>query len=197
MGLFSRKPKEPVVHAEVQRYVYVPATAEAVAAQIGEYSALHSPKHADEHVLTLSAAGGWTRVELPIALHPWTFHNVAYWLLDTDGADNTVVAVSAASPTHAGYRLVRDPEMPDGLCGIDDDGQHITVEVPMNHVVRGDEVPVWDTFVIPSDREFAATGSVEVVADVLLEDPGHDLNPTNEATIKDRKRLKQFTQNMF
>lgn len=186
MGLFSRKEKEPVVHAEVRRYVYVPAEAEAVTGQLQAYSELHSPKHADQQLLRLSSADGWVRVELPRCLHPWTFHNVAYWLLDTDGADNRVVAVSETSPHHPGYRLVRDPEMPDGLCGIDDSGQHWSIAVPTNDVVRGDEVPARDTYEIPPDPDFTSACSVEA----LMEDPGHDLNPTNTSTFGQRKHLR-------
>lgn len=193
MGLFSRKQKEPVVHAEVRRWVYVPSDVEAVRTQLVAYSRLHSPKNAETHALRLSTTDGWTRVDLPHTLHPWTFHNVAYWLLDTQGSGDTVVVVSAGSSHHPGYRLVRDPEMPDALCGVDESGEHWTVGVPMNHVVRGDEVPVTDTHIIPDDVAFYTAGSLEV----LLEDPGHDLNPTNEANIRSRKRLEHYGYNAF
>ena len=48
MGLFNKKKREPRVHPIVPRRVHVAAPIESVIAQLGEYSKLHSPKHAAE-----------------------------------------------------------------------------------------------------------------------------------------------------
>jgi hypothetical protein len=186
MGLFSRKDKEPLVHPDVQRSVYVRADIADVRSQLVDYSSIAPPKHSVPHTLRVYTAGPWVRVDLPPAVHPWCFHNLAFWLLDTPGVSAELVAVSGPSPTHPGYRLVRDPEASDALCGLDDDGTPWTVEVPSNRIVRGEPVPATDTFQLPADGELAPAGSVEV----MLEDPGRAMNPTNGANAKSRKSLE-------
>jgi hypothetical protein len=190
MGLFSKKKAEPVVHPQVQREVFVQATEPAVRVKLDEYSSLFSPKRTVEHDLQLSVSGGWVAVRLPDAVHPWQLHNLAYWLLDCDrpdaaaGASAEVIAVSGAGLGHAGYRLVRDDEVPDALCGWDDDGNGWTVQVPGNDIVRPEDVPVSRSLSVPSGFHTWHTVSVR------LEDPGSDMNPTNEQTFKSRKQLR-------
>lgn len=183
MGLFSKKSKEPIVHAAVERTVFVNADRTSVIARLSEYSSLFSPKHSAAHRVDVSTAGDWVAIRLPVDVHPWQLHNLAYWMLDCDGADQHVIAQSAAGPTHVGYRLVRDPDVSDALCGWDDEGQGWTVNVPSNDIARSDDVPVARAVTYP-------TGFHEWTAvDVLLEDPGHDMNPRNDATVKSRKHL--------
>lgn len=194
MGLFSRKERTPrpkPEHPHVERSIFVSAAADAVATQLISYSDLHSPKHAERHQLSIGEADGWVVVVLPPRLHPWTFHNLACWLLDTPGAHTTVVAASAASPDHPGYRLVRDPELGDCLCGTDTNGEGWTVMVPTNDVVRGEPVPAQP----PTLPEFASAQFTTV--DVLLEDPGNDMNPANEPTRASRARLRTQPDVMF
>lgn len=183
MAIFSKKPKVPVVHAPVERTVLVRATRESVIAHLDTYSSLFSPKHSAAHRVDVATSADWMAVRLPLDVHPWQLHNLAYWMLDCDGADQQVFAVSAAGPDHPGYRLVRDPDMPDALCGWDDEGGGWTVNVPSNDIVRADDVPVARAMTCPSGfHEWTAV-------DVRFEDPGHAMNPRNEATTKSRKRL--------
>lgn len=191
MGLFSKKKAEPVVHPEVKRCIWLRASPDDVIGHLTEYSGLQSPKHADEHQVMVTAAGGWVTVDLPAHLHPWAFHNLAFWLLDTPGGDD-LVAASGAAPTHPGYRLVRDPEIADSLCGVDDVGNGWTVLVPTNDIVRGEAVPAEATQTQPT----ASGGSIPVA--LLIEDPGRHMNPANQATEPNRKRLSvDHTQVMF
>lgn len=185
MGLFNKKKREPRVHPAVARRVHVAAPIDAVVAQLDQYSQLHSPKHAAELTLQVGqTSDGATVVRLPGAIHPWLFHNVAIWLLDTPD-QQLVTAVSAAGAAHPGYWLVRDPEMMDCLCGLDDEGRGWTVNVPMNEIARPDGVPV-PAMSIPTDD------AAEMRSVVMLgEDPGHDMNPDNEATEATRKKLEQ------
>jgi hypothetical protein len=186
MAFFSRRKIEPVVHEAIERSAYVAAEADAVASQLLAYSDMQSPKHATEVVVQLLSAPGWTQVQFTGSLHPWSFHNVAFWLLDTPGANNEVVVVSAAGANHPGYRLVLDGEISDSFAGWDDDGVPWTVQVPMNHIVKGDPVPVPAAVTLPS----GLTAGSEL--SILIEDPGHDMNPRNEITTKDRARLPRM-----
>lgn len=184
MGLFSKRKAAPVAHAAVERIVYVRACEPAVTAHLDAYSSLFSSRHSSEHALQFASAGEWTAIRLPDAVHPWQLHNLAFWMLDCEGADQHAIAWSAAAPHHAGYRLVRDPDVPDALCGWDDDGNGWTVQVPTNDIVRPEPVPVPRALSYPGGfhtwREFV----------VRLEGPGHDLNPDNEATFPSRKSLR-------
>ena len=65
---------------------------------------------------------GVVHVELPLRMHPWTFHNLAFWLLDTPNARDGLVLRSASDGTNPAYSLVRDPDMGDCMCGVDADG---------------------------------------------------------------------------
>jgi hypothetical protein len=184
MGLFSKKDRTPVVHPEVHRTIAVPARLDAVVEQLRSYSALHSPKHASLHRLLLSEDDGWTVVELPPAIHPWTFHNMGFWLLDTSGAADGTVIRSGATAAYAAYSLVRDPEVADCLCGIDENGEGWTVSVPTNRIVRPAPVPA-------TARAVAMTPSASAhTIEVLAEDPGRDMNPTNAPTVATRKQLE-------
>lgn len=191
MGLFSKKKSEPIVHPAVHREIFVRAEEQAVRTKLDEYSSLFSPKRTVEHDLQLSVSGGWVAVQLPDAVHPWQLHNLAYWLLDcdhpesTDGVSAEVIAVSEAAPTHPGYRLVRDDEVPDALCGWDDAGDGWTVQVPGNDIVTPEDVPVARSLTVPSGFHTWYTVGVR------LEDPGHDMNPANESTFPSRKRLRE------
>lgn len=195
MGLFSKKTKEPVVHAPVRREVYVRASEAAVIAQLDSYSSLFSQKGSEEHTLQMATSGDWTTVQLPDAVHPWQLHNLAYWLLDCDhsgranGTNAEVIAVSAAAPNHPGYWLVHDDEVPDALCGWDQAGEGWTVQVPGNDVVHPEDVPVARAITIPSGfHTWKPVG-------VRLEDPGSDMNPLNESNAKSRKRLRERQHN--
>ena len=185
MGLFNKKKREPRVHPIVPRRVHVAAPIESVIAQLGEYSKLHSPKHAAELQLHVGmASDGTAVVRLPDDIHPWLFHNVAYWLLDTPG-QQFVAAVSGASEAHPAYWLVRDPEMMDCMCGLDDNGDGWTVHVPGNEIARPDAIPV-PSMPVPVDDAVEMT-----VVMMLGEDPGHDMSPDNEAVEPSRKKLEQ------
>lgn len=183
VGLFSRKSKKTVDHPGVERVVHVPASTGSVIRHLDRYSDLFSPKHAQEHSLFVAASGEWSSIRLPDNVHPWQLHNLAFWMLDCPDLTGDVVAFSGPGLHHAGYRLIRDPEVSDALCGWDDDGVGLTVYVPSNDVVRGEDVPVPRAISVPS----ADGEGVEVR--VLLEDPGHAMNPTNAATVERRVEL--------
>ncbi|NND73654.1 MAG: hypothetical protein HKN44_01490 [Ilumatobacter sp.] len=187
MGLFSKRSAEPLVYPAVERVVHVPADRDAVVAHLNDYSELSSPKHGEQHEMSVGVAGGWTAIRLPDATDPWQLHNLAFWMLDCPGRDDAheVIAVSAASPDHPGYRLVRDPEVSDALCGWDDDGQGWTVQVPGNRIVRGEDVPTPRALSVPSGHQEWQPVSV------LLEDPGHGVNERNESNWKSRKSFDQ------
>lgn len=189
MGLFSKKPQQPIVHAPVERVVYVRAGEPSVTAHLDAYSSLFSPKRADDHTVQVAVSGDWTAIRLPDAVHPWQLHNLAYWMLDCDhhgGEPNAdVIAVSAAGPGYPGYRLVRDDEVPDALCGWDDEGHGWTVGVPGNAIVRPEDVPVPRALTTPAG--FHGWRAVTV----RLEDPGVDMNPGNEPTVKSRTHLRE------
>ncbi len=184
MGLFSKSKAAPVVHPPVERIVYVRASEPDATAHLSAYSSLFSPRHSSEHQLRLAVSGGWSAIRLPDAVHPWQLHNLAYWMLDCEGADQHVIAWSAAAPHHPGYRLVRDPDVPDALCGWDDSGDGWTVQVPANDIVRPEPVPVPRALSYPSG--FHSWRNVAV----RLEDPTPDLNPGNEPTFPSRKSLR-------
>lgn len=184
MGLFSTKQAVPLVYAPVARTVHVPAAEPDVVAHLAGYSALWSPKRAVPHEVRIATVAGWTAIRLPDAVHPWQLHNLAFWMLDCPGASGgDVVAESAAGPDHPSYRLVRDPEVPDSLCGWDEAGSGWTVRVPDNTVVRGDVVPVARSFLVPSGYD--GWHSVPV----LLEDPGSGMNERNESNAGSRTAL--------
>ena len=183
MGLFSKKQREPLEHPEVVRSIEVPAGEADVVRQLNAYSGLHSPKHAREIVVRVGEQMGVVHVELPLRMHPWTFHNLAFWLLDTPNARDGLVLRSASDGTNPAYSLVRDPDMGDCMCGVDADGTGWTVHVPGNEVTKGEPVPATAA---PPSMSMPATWT-EVT--VLVEDPQHDLNPRNEATAKSRSGL--------
>ena len=185
MGLFSKSDAEPLTYPPVDRTVHVPARRDAVVAHLTAYSRLWSPKRAEQHGLLVGAVGGWTAIRLPAAVHPWQLHNLAYWMLDCPGRDVSyaVIAESAASPDHPAYRLVRDPEVGDALCGWGRDGQGWTVQVPLNRIVRGERVPVPPADSVPTGHhDWRAVP-------VMLEDPGPGMNEHNESNAKNRKAL--------
>lgn len=184
MGLFSKKKREPLVHPAVTRSIEVPATAADVRHQLDAYSALHSPRHGQQIVVRIGeGATDRTVVALPEQMHPWTFHNIGFWLLDTPNAADGLVLRSGADGTNPPYSLVRDPEMSDCLCGVDSDGTGWTVHVPGNEIAKGEPVP--GTAGPPSMTE----PTCWTECNVLVEDPQHDLNPTNASTAKSRKGL--------
>lgn len=183
MGLFSKKQREPVEHPEIERSIIVPAAVDDVVARLRAYSDLHSQKHARSHELTVGESDGWVVVGLPRTLHPWTFHNIGFWLLDTPGEGERTILRSGPAPHHGAYDLVRDPEIGDCLCGVDDAGNGWTVLVPTNEIVRPESVPARAE--VP---EIEPPTNARTVA-VLMEDPGHDMNPANEATRGSRSRL--------
>lgn len=190
MGLFRRQPKQPRVHPEVHRTLFVAAEPVAVAAAVARHDDLQS-KHAAELVAGVRHEAGWTALDLPSPLHPWAFHDLAMWLLDTAN----VLAVSGPVGAEAGYWLVND-EVGDWLSGYDDRGAALTVEVPMGHTVRGDDpghpprtnAQIAAALGVPSGLAGGGGTTGEPLA-LRLEDPGHDLNPDVEATVKNRKRL--------
>ena len=181
--LFSRKQREPLTHPHVRRSILVPARLDDVAARLGDFNDLHSPKHATPHTVLVGSSGDWTVVELPPTLHPSTFHHLGFWLLDTPGGGEQTILRSAAGPTHPSYSLVDDPELADCLCGVDEHGQGWTVSVPTNDIVRPEPVPARAE--VPVLAGPTTTRSIEV----LMEDPGHASNPANEASTDSRRRL--------
>ena len=187
MGLFSKRVTEPIVYPAVDRVVHVPASGDAVAAHLAAYSELWSPKRAERHEVSVGVVGGRTAIRLPGSVHPWQLHNLAFWMLDCPGRDDAhaVIAESAAGADHPGYRLVRDPEVGDALCGWDDDGQGWTVQVPQNQIVRGEDVPVPRALSVPSGHQ-----DWRPVA-VLLEDPGRGMNERNESNATSRNSLER------
>ncbi len=186
MGLFSKRTAEPLTYAAVARVVHVRAGAADVLAHLDSYSQLWSPKRVEEHQVRVGDVGGWTAIRIPEAVHPWQLHNLAFWMLDCPGIgdeDGGVIAESEASTDHGAYRLVRDPVIGDALCGWDERGAGWTVHVPGNDVVRDDDVPVSQSFAVPSGHQ-----NWRLVT-VLLEDPGHGMNERNESTLATRKHL--------
>lgn len=141
--------------------------------------------------VTVSAAGPWLQLKLPTdGVHPWEFHNLAYWLLDI----GTVVAVSGASPTHSGYHLVGADHPGELLEGWTDEGEPLTVDAPSNDVVLGDpEVPgpqtstdeVLELARVP-ERGWVPLKALQVRSD----DPGPNLNPTLRPTKRRRADLQ-------
>ncbi|MFT7648619.1 MAG: hypothetical protein ACI8Y4_003371 [Candidatus Poriferisodalaceae bacterium] len=186
MALLSRRKATPVIHDPTERSAFVAADPNDVLAHLKTYSDMQSPKHANECVVQLWSAPGWTEIRFPERLHPWSFHNVSFWMLDIADDSGAVVAVSAANSNHPGYRLVRDEDLSDSFAGWDDHGVPWTVHVPMNHIVKGDPVRVLAPTKIPS-----CMAAVCVIS-VLIEDPGPEMNPRNEATMKDRNRLRRM-----
>lgn len=188
MGLFSKRQPDPIAHPPVARTVHVHAALDAVIAHLAAYGELWSPKWASEHELFVAEVGGWTAIRLPDEVHPWQLHNLAYWMLDCAelGDEPTaVIAVSGPGPDHPGYRLVRDPKLPDALCGWDDEGDGWTVRVPGNDVVRPEDVPVPRSQAVPSGHR-----SWHPVR-VMLEDPGPGMNERNAPTAKSRRHLER------
>lgn len=184
MGIFSkRQVPKPIVHASVERTVLVRASGDAVAAHLADHSSLFSPKRSSEHTVKVAASGEWTAIRLPDAVHPWQLHNLAFWMLDCEGADQQAIACSGPAPTYPGYRLVGDPEIADVLCGWDDNGNGWSVLVPSNDIVRPEAVPVPQALTVPSGFHDWRDVSVR------LEDPGPDMNPTNESTVPNRREL--------
>lgn len=183
VGLFSRRERAPYVHEPVARAVYVRAGATAVIDQVRRYGELASSKHSVDIVCWVGVSGGWTAVRLPNQAHPWLLHNLAFWLLDIDGQPS-VIAHSGPSSSHGGYALVVDPDLGDAMCGLGDDGEPWTVSVPTNDVVRGDPVPV-SAGPLPSGFD----GWQQVT--IAVDDPGGEMNPRNEPTVRDRARLRR------
>lgn len=197
MGLFSKRNVEPLAYPPVARTVHVEAGLADVAAHLGAYSQLWS-KRADQHEVQVGEVGGWTAIRLPDSVHPWQLHNLAFWMLDCPGIGGDeagafagVIAESAASPDHAAYRLVRDPEIGDALCGWDEQGAGWTVHVPGNDMVRGEGVPVPRSFIVPSGYD----GWQSIT--VSLEDPGRGMNEHNESTAASRTSLANRPNFMY
>lgn len=187
MGLFSKRSTEPLLYEAVARSVHVPASRDDVLSHLASYSELWSPKRAEPHDVQVGEVAGWSAIRLPETVHPWQLHNLAFWMLDCpglrDGSD--VIAESAASRDHPGYRLVRDADVNDALCGWDDQGQGWTVQVPANDIVRGENVPAPRAVAVPSGYQEWRSVSV------LLEDPGPGMNEHNESTFKSRRSLDE------
>ena len=95
-----------------------------------------------------------------------------------------MIAHSGPSSSHGGYALVVDPDLGDAMCGLGDDGEPWTVSVPTNDVVRGDPVPV-SAGPLPSGFD----GWQQVT--IAVDDPGGEMNPRNEPTVRDRARLRR------
>lgn len=183
MGLFTKKYREPRIHPVAKRTITVSSRLEDTTNRINAYGSLHSEKHSIRHPLVLTEEAGRTTIELPARVHPWTFHNLGFWLLDTPGGTSGTVLRSSPTPDHPGYTLVRDPELEDCLCGLDDHGDGWTVSVPTNDIARPTEVPV----TVDPDRR--VPGVERHLVTVLMEDPGHDLNPLNDPTRRSRRQL--------
>ena len=167
----------------MERIVYVPASTGSAIRHLDQYSDLFSPKYSVERTVRVAGTGEWSSIRLPDDVHPWQLHNLASWMLDCPDLDGDVIAWSGPSVHHAGYRLVRDPDVRDALCGWDDEGVGWTVYVPSNDIVRGEDVPVSRPLPVPS-----GFGEPVDVA-IRFEDPGHAMNPRNAATTERRAQL--------
>jgi hypothetical protein len=183
MATFSSDDAGRAVHPPVERMVFVHAHELQVILHLEHYSSLFPRSRSTDEQMLVGTSGDWCAIRLPDAVHPWQLHNLAFWMLDCPGAGDRVIAASAAGPDHPGYRLVRDPEVPDALCGWDDQGGAWTVLVPTNDIARSGSVPVSLALTVPSG--FHGWRKVTV----RLEDPGAGMNPTNAVTVKNRSRL--------
>jgi hypothetical protein len=190
MGLFSRKPKEPIVHPAVERTIHVEVDRAAVPPHLDGYWEIMG-RRARELEVGIASSRSWVRLTLPRAgVHPWEAHNLAYWLLEL----GTVVVVVGPSPDRPGYHLLRADDPNDLLEGWTDDGEPVTVHVPGNDVVRPDPevagiarsaAAALRDVGVPHDG-WADHGTILVFS----EDPGHDLNPAMAATRRSRAALR-------
>lgn len=145
----------------------------------------------------LADAGDWTTVVIAGRHHPWAPHNLTLWLLDT-GQDDITVTVADGADGQVGYWLSDDPR-DSWLSGYDERGAAITVRVPDNAWVVGDEIHhppatprqlLVDLGVPPALHDVPAPAD-EDDADhtVSLEDPGPDLNPALEPVFPTREAM--------
>lgn len=167
----------------MERTIYVAAGVAAVVPALESYSSISSPRHAGEESLRVAEGTGWTAVRLPDRVHPWQLHNLAVWLLDVPGVGKQVVAESAASAMNRRYSLVPDPKVAEWLCGWDEAGDGWTVNVPNNEIARPDVAPVSTSIAAPG----GFSGWRTII--VRMEDPGREMNPALEATVKTRRDL--------
>jgi hypothetical protein len=182
MPFFRRAKREPVVHPRVARIVYVRASLDAATKQLTEYSML-TGRGGEAMEVAVATSGGWVALRLPETIHPWQPHNVAWWMLDTPGATRDgLVADSAAAPTFPAYRFAPDLKLDDTLSGRDSLGRCWTLHVPSNSLAGPEEAPIRDVLV------HADFGDWRIVK-VRFEDPGHEQNPSMEATFPSRQAM--------
>lgn len=190
-----RRRREPEVagaaaalsHPEIERSLVVRAEVAAVLAHLACYSARFSDA-APRRGVPVGSCLGWTRLDLPPAVHPWHLHDLASWFRTLVGPEpDGLVALCGPGPEHEGYWLVPDPRHDDVLFGYDDVGTPLAVSASTNAVGRGGVLP------IPVESRlhlFARVGiptEMRLVrrAAVAFEDPGRALNPSNASTHRD------------
>ncbi|MEM9033035.1 MAG: hypothetical protein AAGA99_09090 [Actinomycetota bacterium] len=190
MGFFRRSKPEPIVHPAVARTIYVEADRAALTPHVEGYAGIMG-RRARTIEVDLRGSGPWIRLDLQVdGVHPWEFHNLAYWLLEI----GRVVAVSGPSPTHDGYHLVRADDANDLLEGWTDGGEPLAIHVPGNDVVRPDPAvpgPPQTADEVLEVSHVPELGWTDLGAiDVRTDDPGRNLNPTLAATKRRRADLR-------
>lgn len=192
MGLFSRKPKEPVVHPTVERTIWLRADPIRLGPHLDEYAAIMG-KRARAIGVEAWRSGEWLRLSLPReGVHPWEHHNLAYWLLEL----GDVVVAAGETADFPAYSAERGPSPLDLFEGHTAAGEPVSFHVPTNKVVRSD-----------SDVAVAKLGTAERLAsagvpvdgwapvgavDVRSEDPQHDLGPRLDDVVANRAALRRF-----
>lgn len=179
-----------MVHPERMRRIHVSAPREVVQARLDEYDRRSGGGEPAE--VRLASTGGWTTVVLPGRIHPWAFHDLVLWLVDIPDAD--VVAVAEVGEGQIGYWLI-DDEHDSWLSGYDDRSESLSVNVPDNGLVVGDDLahpPATPTQTlvdhgVPTDLHYADGDETRTVR---LEDPQHELNPGFEATFATRAKMR-------
>lgn len=190
MGLSSQPSGARAVHPDRVRRIHVSADPGTVVARLDEHSGRAGGGEPVE--VGLAHTGGWTTVVLPGRIHPWAFHDLVGWLVDTPGAD--VVAVADVGEGRIGYWLVDDEE-DQWLSGYDDRGESLSVHVPDNALVVDDDVTApqataTQTLVdhgVPTDLHYTDGDERHTIR---LEDPQLDRNPDFEATHRSRRELR-------
>lgn len=193
MPWFFRRKQAPLPRPAVERFLLARADEAAVLARLRGHDELGFGQPAP---IIVRSAGGWTRVDLPDSLHPWSFHDIALWLFDLPGARRgDVLAVSEAFSAAPGYALA-DDEVDDWLSGVQEDGTPITVAHPSAFVVRGEgasdtpaSVKAWlSALSVPTSLLERGPGAEHTLR---FEDPGDDLNPRLETTDDSRHAMRR------
>lgn len=188
MGFF-RKKKEPIVHPQVERCIYVRGARESVEQRFTQFDKIMG-SHARELSLRVETAGDWMRLQPPAdGVHPWEMLNLACFLQDL----GPLLLTSDASPTFPAHWLVPTTNASDLFEGYTANEEAISIEVPSNRVVRDDsDVGQLAQSIRDALTAFGVPASGWVSASALVvrsEDPQHDLGPTLEDSAESRRSL--------